>query len=59
MRLKTRITFSGPQVKHFIPGKEVDLPTLTVGDLTERLSEVEIYLERITGLKVKITTEAV
>lgn len=58
MTLKTRITFTRPGISHIVTGLEVEVVSLTVGDITARIPEVEDYLERLTGLKVKIETEA-
>ncbi len=55
MTLKLRITFSTDRRSWSVPGNEVPYEQLTTGDMM-RIGEVEAYLARITGLKVKIET---
>ena len=46
----------GKPAGFYIEGTEVPFESLTVGDLTDRIAEVEAYLSRITGMEVKIET---
>lgn len=39
-----------------VEGLEVPFSALTLGDLTDRISETEAHLSRILGLTVKIET---
>ena len=59
--VKTRITFSGPSIPQgriVIEGVEVPLEAFKIGDLTGGLLETEERLSRLTGLSVRIATDA-
>lgn len=61
MIIKVSITLNDPACESpdhrtVITGLEVPFDALTIGDLTDRITETEVYLSRIMGLMVKIET---
>ncbi|MCR4300854.1 MAG: hypothetical protein NUV51_04525 [Sulfuricaulis sp.] len=57
MDLKFKITFKlGHEVIAVVEGQERQMDAFQVGDVVERVTETEQYLERLTGLRVHIET---
>lgn len=55
MKLQFKITFKqGTKTVAEVTGREGLGETLTVGDVVERVTETEQFLEKLTGLRVHI-----
>jgi hypothetical protein len=69
MTIKVRIVFHDPNIRDtpadwgkrvssVVEGNEVPYDKITLGDLTDKITETEAHLSRITGLVVRIETGA-
>lgn len=58
MTIKVNIAFTDGMRRQVIYGLEVNLESLTVGDLTSTLVTTQEHLSRILGMTVEIETAA-